>query len=107
MEISEFYADLENAMTDAHIPTAHNVFLQRMEPPYLLYRDSFDHIAANSRNVLKKHRIIMELYAAQTDADAAEEAVEAFLDGFTTYSKDRTFDDEQQLSVTYYQFYIV
>ena len=49
----------------------------------------------------------MELYAAQTDADAAEEAVEEFLDGFTTYSKDRTCDDEQQLSVTYYQFYIV
>lgn len=90
------------------IPTAHNVFLKAQKPPYLLFRDdATEIIAANSRPVLKKRKITVELYSAATDAGHAETAVEAVLDTFTTYSKARAFDDARQLYVTYYQFYLI
>lgn len=90
------------------IPTAHNVFLKAQKPPYLLYRDDDTAIiAANSRAVLKKQRITVELYSAPTEINNAEKIVENLLDEFTTYSKNRSFDDEQQLYVTYYNFYII
>lgn len=90
------------------IPTAHNVFLKAQKPPYILYRDDdTDIIAANSKVVLKKQRITIELYSAPTGISNAEKIVENLLDDFTTYSKSRSFDDAQQLYVTYYNFYII
>ncbi|MBR2175464.1 MAG: hypothetical protein IJ861_00780 [Clostridia bacterium] len=104
MDAKEVYRLLKST----GIPTTHNVFLKVQKPPYLLYRDDdTDIIAANSRAVLKKQRITVELYSSPTEINNAEKIVENLLDEFTTYSKNRSFDDEQQLYVTYYNFYII
>lgn len=89
------------------IPAAHNVFLQKQNPPYLIYRDDeTDIIAANSKAILKKQKIVIELYAAPTAITLSEATVENLLDTFTTYTKSRTFDEAEQHYVTYYQFYL-
>lgn len=103
MEVSDIYS----LLSGSGIPAAHNVFLTPQIPPYILYRDDkFENIAANSRTVLKKRQITIELYSKITQVNSCENAVEDILDSFTTYSKDRVFDDEQRLYVTYYNFYI-
>lgn len=90
-------------------PVAHNVFLQRQTPPYIIYLDDkFDYKTANSKTVLKKRKITIELYTSlSSDVDTVENAVETVLDGFTTYDKNRTFDENQSLYITYYSFYEV
>ena len=99
--------DIYTLLRNAGIPVAHNVFLKKQVPPYILYRyDGTDIIVANSRAVLKKQRIAVELYSKPEGLRQAEAAVENVLDNFTTYSKERSFDDEQQIYVTYYKFYI-
>lgn len=103
MNTQEIYTLLQST----GISTAHNVFLQKQVPPYILYRnDGTDIIAANSKAILKKQRITVELYSKSEGLRQAEAAVENVLDTFTTYSKARSFDDEQQIYVTYYNFYI-
>lgn len=103
MSTQEVYALLQCT----GIPTAHNIFLQKQVPPYILYRnDGTDIIAANSKAILKKQGITVELYSGADGLKRAETAVESVLDTFTTYSKARSFDDEQQIYVTYYNFYI-
>ena len=95
---------LENAL-----PVAHNVFLQRHTPPYLIYRDDdFAYKTANSKVVLKKQKTTLELYTSLSgDVDTVENTIENILDGFTTYDKSRTFDENQGLYITYYSFYEV
>lgn len=84
------------------------MFLSPQIPPYLIYRnDSVECLAANSRTVLKKQRITIELYTRITQTDGCEHTVEDILDNFTTYAKSRAFDDAQGLYVTYYHFYII
>lgn len=95
-------------MSGSGIPTAHNVFLKPQKSPYLIWRDDvFDCVTANSRTVLKKRRITVELYAVITQINQCEHTVENILDSFTTYTKERAFDDAQGLYVTYYNFYIL
>lgn len=104
MEVSDFYS----LLSDSGIPAAHNVFLTPQTAPYILYRDdSFENITANSKTVLKKRHITIELYSKITQIGSCEQTVEDILDSFTTYTKDRAFDDEQELYVTYYNFYII
>ena len=95
---------LENAL-----PVAHNVFLERQTPPYLIYRDGdFDFKTANSKTVKKKKKNTLELYTSlSSDVETVENTVETILDGFTTYDKNRTFDENQGLYITYYSFYEV
>lgn len=94
-------------MSDSGIPAAHNVFVTPQSPPYIIYRnDGFDSITANSRTVLKKQEITIEVYAKITQINQCEHAVENILDSFTTYTKDRAYDDAQGLYITYYKFYI-
>ena len=95
---------LENAL-----PVARNVFLERQTPPYLIYRDDdFDYKTANSKVILKKRKNTLELYTSlSSDVDTVENTVETILDGFTTYDKSRTFDENQGLYITYYSFYEV
>lgn len=103
MEVSDIYSIL----SDSGIPAAHNVFLTPQTPPYIIYRDdNFENITANSKTVLKKRHITIELYSKITQVSNCEQTVEDILDSFTTYTKDRAFDDEQELYVTYYNFYI-
>lgn len=73
----------------------------------MIYRnDNFENITANSRTVLKKRLITVELYATITQINGCEHDVENILDSFTTYTKERAFDDKQRLYVTYYKFYL-
>lgn len=83
------------------------MFLKPVVPPYIIYRDDgFENIAANSRTVLKKQRVAVEVYARITQISQCEHAVESILDSFTTYTKERAYDDAQGLYVTYYNFYL-
>ena len=101
---SNLLALLENAL-----PVAHNVFLERQTPPYLIYLDGdFSFTTANSKTVLRKRKTTLELYTSLSgDVDTVENTVETILDGFTTYDKSRTFDENQSLYITYYSFYEV
>lgn len=73
----------------------------------MIYRnDNFENITANSRTVLKKQLITVELYSKITQVNSCENTVEDILDSFTTYTKERAFDDDQRLYVTYYKFYL-
>lgn len=104
MDVSAIYS----LLTSSNIPVAHNIFKSPQNPPYLIYRnDSFENIAANGKTVLKKQRITIELYVKITQVNDCERAVEDILDGFTTYTKERAFDDAQGLYITYYSFYEV
>ena len=101
---NEMLVLLENAL-----PVAHNIFLQRQTLPYLIYRDDdFNYKTANSKIVLKKRKTTLELYTSlSSDVETVENTVETILDGFTTYDKNRTFDENQGLYITYYSFYEV
>ena len=104
MDISAIYS----LLASSGIPTAHNIFKLPQKPPYLIYRtDRFVNLCANSKVILKKQRITIELYVKITQVNDCERAVEDILDGFTTYTKERAFDDAQGLYITYYSFYEV
>ena len=104
MKIDEMYRKLKG--TD--IPTAHNIFLNTQKPPYMIYRtDDIDIKTANSKVVLQKQRISIELYTKPGEVANNETKVETVLNCFTTYTKSRTFTDAEQLYVTYYDFYII
>lgn len=99
--------DILILLKSSDMPVAHNVFLKSQQAPYLIYRDDeFEIITANSKAVLTKKQIKIELYSRATEVESCEEIVENLLNTFTTYSKGRSFDDNQQLYVTYYFFYI-
>lgn len=103
MDISAIYS----LLSSSGIPTAHNIFKTPQKPPYLTYRiDNFANLCANGKVILKKQRITIELYATITQVNSCEHTVEGILDEFTTYTKERTFDDAQGLYVTYYNFYL-
>lgn len=86
-------------------PVAHMVFLEEQTAPYLIYIDNeFELIAANSKTVLQKTVIVLELYTKGTQTDEFEEIVEVFLDDFTTFEKSKSYITEEQLYITYYTF---
>ena len=96
-----------NGLKTLGIPTAHNVFVKPQKPPYIIYLDNgFQKICANSKCVLTKTKITVELYTKPETVNNYEETVESYLDGFTTYEKNRAFDEKQGLYITYYNFYI-
>lgn len=104
MEVSDFYS----LLAESGIPAAHNVFLTPQTPPYIIYRDNnFSAVAANSKTIMKKQRITIEIYSKNTQVNNGEQTVEDILDRFTTYTKERAFDDAQGLYITYYNFYII
>lgn len=93
------------ALKTLPFPVAHTVFLEPQTAPYLIYTDDdFELIAANSKTVLCKTVIVLELYTKVSQTDEFEEIVEIFLDDFTTYEKSRSYIKEEQLHITYYTF---
>lgn len=88
------------------MPTAHVVFIEPQEAPYLIYLDSeYENIAANSKNVNRKSLIQLELYTKLNQTEKYENLVETLLNDFTTYEKSRSFIASEQLCITYYRFY--
>lgn len=86
-------------------PAAHTVFLEEQTAPYLIYTDNdFEFTAADSRAVLCKTAIVLELYTKAGQTDENEVIVENYLDNFTTYEKNRSYISEEQLYITYYTF---
>lgn len=93
------------ALKTLPFPTAHTVFLEPQTAPYLIYTDNeYDIIAADSKSVLCKTIIVLELYTKGSQTDEFEEITEIFLDDFTTYEKSKSYIKEEQLYITYYTF---
>lgn len=86
-------------------PVAHEVFIKPQTAPYLIYTDDdFDVVAAQSKNVLMKTVISLELYTKSGQTDANETIIENFLDDFTTYEKMRSFITDEKVFLTRYTF---
>lgn len=93
------------ALKTLPFPVAHEVFLEEQAAPYLIYTDDeFEFVTANSKTVLQKTVIVLELYTKGSQTDEFEEIVETFLDDFTTYEKSKSYIKEEQLYITYYTF---
>lgn len=89
------------------MPVAHTVFIEPQTAPYLIYRDDdFELTAANSKTVYEKNQIILELYTKLNQTEYFEEIVETFLNDITTFNKSRSFIAEEQLYITYFEFYL-
>lgn len=86
-------------------PATHTVFLEEQTAPYLIYTDNdFEFVSADSKTVICRTVIVLELYTKAEQTDENEEVIENFLDDFTTYEKSRSYISEEQLFVTYYTF---
>lgn len=93
------------ALKTLPFPVAHTVFLEPQTAPYLTYTDDeFELITADSKTIICKTAIVLELYTKGSQTDEFEEITETFLDDFTTYEKSRSYISEEQLYITYYSF---
>ncbi|MBQ2152478.1 MAG: hypothetical protein II440_03445 [Clostridia bacterium] len=93
------------SLSSLPFPVAHTVFLEEQTAPYLIYTDNdFEFVSADSKTVLCRTAIVLELYTKAEQTDENEEVIENFLDDFTTYEKSRSYISEEQLYITYYTF---
>ena len=93
------------ALKTLPFPVAHTLFLEEQTAPYLIYTDDeYDIVTADSKSVLCKTIIVLELYTKGNQTDEFENIVEIFLDDFTTFEKSKSYITEEQLYITYYTF---
>ena len=98
-------AEFVSRLRTLPFPVAHEVFLKPQTAPYLIYTDNeFEITAAQSKNVLMKTVISLELYTTTAQTDTNETIVESFLDDFTTYEKARSYITEEKVNMTRYTF---
>ena len=69
------------ALKTLPFPVAHEVFLEEQTAPYLIYTDNeFEFVTANSKTVLQKTVIVLELYTKGSQTDEFEEITEIKFD---------------------------